>query len=158
MIPDPSSPSPRSYPSVASVECDVDLRQVEVNGLPLRVPPSVAGVLRWDPADPWAVTLEFVAADRTWAFGWELLAAASVAAPWHPPVGDGDVQLLRATPDAFYVALSSPDGSAVFTADAFDVAVFVEVVRPRQERAAAALVWPDTPAALDAAIDADRAS
>jgi hypothetical protein len=128
--PDPSPVAP-------AVEMDLALRM-----LPGRR--FVPAVLRWDPTDPWAATLEFTDINNTWTFGWELLVAAVATNSLRPAqVGEGDVRIRRATGADFEVALSSPAGTALLRVDAFDLAAFVTAVRPRQATAVAAVEWPD---------------
>lgn len=117
------------------VETDLDLRQTTCDGRP-HVADTTAQ-LRWDPTDPWAVTLDFHDGP-TWVFGWELLAAV-VAGQFS--AGVGDVRVWRG--DRVYrIALASPYGAAMFETDPWDVAAFVEAVRPRQ----AANRWRTAPA------------
>lgn len=84
---------------------------------------------RYDPADPWAVTVVFTdpwvndGAVPMWWFARELLAAGL-----HRPAGMGDVQLWPAYDILLPVVvmrLSSPDGESVLTVQSADVERFL---------------------------------
>lgn len=126
------------------VETDLALTQTAVNGLAWRRPPHAHAVLRWDPCDPWAVTLDFHDGP-TWVFGWDLLADGAAG---QFCAGTHDVRIWRGE-RVTRIVLSSPDGRATFEVDAWDLAAFVDAVRPRQ----AANTWR-TGAALTAELRA----
>lgn len=126
------------------VETDLDLRQTSLDGQPYHA--QTAAVLRWDPADPWAVALDFPDGP-TWALGWELLTAVTAG---QFCAGAGDVRIWRGE-RVYRLVLQSPFGSAMFELDPHDLAAFVASVAPRQR--AAARPWiPDTAHDLLAAI------
>lgn len=108
------------------VETDLDLRQTSRNGHLHPEPVPRAAALRWDPTDPWAVTLDFEGG-VSWTIGWELLVAV-VGGEFC--AGVADVRIWRGA-RVFRLVLQSPDGSAMFEADPVDVVCFVEAVQPR---------------------------
>lgn len=150
MRPD-AQPDHDATPPPLCVETDLDLRQTSCDGRLHPVPLPVVAVIRWDPADPWAVALDFEAGP-TWVIGWELLAdAVDNGRAGH--FGDiGDVVLLRLAGrrPSYLLRLRSHDGSATMLADVFDLLAFVSAVRPRQQ--AAARPW--IPATAHALLDA----
>jgi hypothetical protein len=100
----------------ATVEVETSFRFVAPDATRLPVRAS----LRYDPADPYAIQVLFRAEsvggeDVSWSFGRELLVAGLAK-----PSGIGDVRVWPwATPtaDLVAVALSSPDGTALFEVD-----------------------------------------
>lgn len=114
------------------VETDLTVLAVARDGLPHRRPMPLPAVLRWDPADPWAVTLDFPQV-RRWLFGWELLLDATGLAG---RAGDGDVRIRRATAHLHELDLASPDGTCTLRVDALDLDAFVQRVARRQPTAA----------------------
>lgn len=129
------------------VETDLALRQTTCNGRP-HVADTTA-VLRWYPADPWAVVLDF-AHGPSWVFGWELLAAAVRRGRAGVPGGDVAILPLGSVRRRSLLGLRSPTGSAAFLVDPIDLTAFVSVVAPRQ----AAAVRPWIPDTADALLDA----
>ncbi len=106
--------------------------------------------LRYDPADPYAVTTVFMtgASQVRWTFGRDLLAAGL-----YEPAGDGDVHVWPCLDSAGHavviIELCSPDGEALVQAKTGDLRSFVDRMY--------AVVATDKESALldvDAAIDA----
>jgi hypothetical protein len=83
--------------------------------------------LRYDPADPYAVTTVFKtgASQVRWTFGRELLTEGL-----YEPAGDGDVHVWPCLDSAGHavviIELCSPDGEALVQARAGDLQSFVE--------------------------------
>lgn len=100
-------------------------------------PTPVEAELRYDPLDPYAVSVTFLVEGTTvdWTFGRDLLMAGV-----HEPVGEGDVQVSPSMdPDgraAVMLTLHSPTGHALVKARSRDVLDFLV----RSTRA----VWPGT--------------
>jgi hypothetical protein len=97
----------------------------------------VEAELRYDPADPYAVSIAFLVHGRevVWVFGRDLLLHGVTE-----PVGDGDVQVLPSI-DAdgraqVLVSLAAPTGHALVEAPARDVHRFLALT--------AQAVWPGT--------------
>ena len=132
------------------VEMDIDVHIVASNRITHRRPQHLPAMLRWRAVDPWAVELN-LGGRNPWVFGWELLVEA-VGLPGRAGSVHGDIGIRRASPAVFEISLSSDTGTARLRVDAFDVAAFVGVVRPRQNATVPPL--PDTAAALLALIDA----
>ena len=120
-------------PTPPAVEIDLPALTTVRDGLPLRRPQPLAAVLRWDPADPWAVELGGLGTHRPWMFGWELLPVADGCTG---RAGDGDVRIRRTTPWIYEITLDSPDGTCTLQVDAMDLVLFVAAVAPRQPSAA----------------------
>lgn len=81
--------------------------------------------LRFDPADPWAVTLEF--RPETGAVPW-LFARELLTDGVHDVVGEGDVQVWPSESSGgpvVCIALRSQDGNALFEASRADVEAFL---------------------------------
>ena len=106
--------------------------------------------LRYDPADPYAVTTVFMtgASQVRWTFGRELLSAGL-----YEPAGDGDVHVWPCLDTAGHavviIELCSPDGEALVQARTGDLRSFVDRMY--------AVVGADNESALvdvDAAINA----
>jgi hypothetical protein len=83
--------------------------------------------LRYDPADPYAVTTVFMtgASQVRWTFGRDLLSAGL-----YEPAGDGDVHVWPCLDSAGHavviIELCSPDGEALVQARTSDVLTFVD--------------------------------
>ena len=83
--------------------------------------------LRYDPADPYAVTTVFMTGASTvrWTFGRELLCDGL-----YEPSGDGDVHVWPCLDTdgraVVIIELCSPDGEALVQAKTGDLSVFVE--------------------------------
>lgn len=108
------------------IQAEIDLRLVapEGNSVPVRA------TLRYQPADPYAVHVVFhagiedPAADVSWAFSRDLLAEGMLR-----PSGIGDVRVWPwegSNVDSVALALSSPDGQALFEASRVIVEGFLE--------------------------------
>jgi hypothetical protein len=120
-----------SRPSTVEVQTSLRLVAPDATALPVRAS------LRYDPADPYAVHVLFHADSPggeavSWSFARELLATGL-----DEPAGIGDVRVWPwATPRGDFVALalSSPDGNALFEVPRTVVARFLRrthVVVPR---------------------------
>jgi hypothetical protein len=83
--------------------------------------------LRYDPADPYAVTTVFMtgASQVRWTFGRDLLSAGL-----YEPAGDGDVHVWPCLDSAGHavviIELCSPDGEALVQARTGDLRTFVD--------------------------------
>jgi hypothetical protein len=105
-----------------SIACDLSIACVVENGE--RV--SIRAVLRYDPADPMAITLAMWVGDDQvvdWTFARQLLADGA-----HGPVGAGDVRVRpssHAGRRVLDLSLSSPAGHADLELPAARVATFV---------------------------------
>lgn len=83
--------------------------------------------LRYDPADPYAVTTVFKtgASQVRWTFGRELLAEGL-----YEPAGDGDVHVWPCLDSSGHavviIELCSPDGEALVQAKTGDLRIFVD--------------------------------
>ena len=83
--------------------------------------------LRYDPADPYAVTTVFMtgASQVRWTFGRDLLSAGL-----YEPAGDGDVHVWPCLDSAGHavviIELCSPDGEALVQAKTGDLRTFVD--------------------------------
>jgi hypothetical protein len=112
--PSPISPSP--------IACEVFVLRADTPEPPVRIPAT----LRYDPADPIAVTISFrVAEGHTveWTFARRLLAEGA-----RSPAGLGDVRLRPSFRDGRRVvvlSLSSPSGDAEFDIPASTVTTFL---------------------------------
>jgi hypothetical protein len=104
------------------VTAELGLRLVVPDGTPLPVTASI----RYDAADPYAVTVTFftgAAEPVRWTFARQLLTDGIERS-----VGEGDVRVWPANSDGapvVYVALSSPSGRALFEASLADVVEFL---------------------------------
>jgi hypothetical protein len=85
--------------------------------------------LRYDPADPYAVTTVFMtgASQVRWTFGRDLLSAGL-----YEPAGDGDVHVWPCLDSAGHavviIELCSPDGEALVQARTGDLRSFVDAM------------------------------
>jgi hypothetical protein len=113
--------------------------------------------LRYDPADPYAVTTVFMtgASQVRWTFGRDLLSAGL-----YEPAGDGDVHVWPCLDSAGHavviIELCSPDGEALVQARTGDLRTFVDrMYAVVAEDAETALV--DVDAAIAAIFAAENA-
>ena len=104
----------RSHPT-RPVEASLDMRLIVPGHAPLHIP----AVLSYDPADPYAVTLELsTGTDRgmvAWVFARQLLLDGVTKA-----TGEGDVHVwpvFTGRIPVTFLSLSSPSGSALFEVD-----------------------------------------
>ncbi|MDX6285360.1 MAG: hypothetical protein QOG53_845 [Frankiales bacterium] len=104
------------------VTAEVGLRLVVPDGTPLPVTASI----RFDAADPYAVTVTFFTGASEpvrWTFARQLLTDGVERS-----VGEGDVRVWPANSDGspvVYIALSSPSGRALFEVPLGDVVEFL---------------------------------
>lgn len=90
----------------------------------------VVSVLRYDPADPYAIHVKFFAAgdEVNWIFARDLLSDGLLR-----DTGQGDVRIWPASQepgykalDSVYLALSSPEGEALLELPASELSAFLE--------------------------------
>ncbi|HET9501511.1 MAG TPA: SsgA family sporulation/cell division regulator [Marmoricola sp.] len=107
-------------------------RQVIATQLPLATAAEdleLDGGLRYDPADPFAVSLRMTHGDQevVWTFARELLSGGL-----YEPTGDGDVHvwpcLSRSGTSVVMIELCSPDGELVLEAPSRTVSRFLDEV------------------------------
>lgn len=107
-------------------------RQVIATELPLATAAedlALAGGLRYDPADPFAISLRMTHGEQdvVWTFARELLAGGL-----YEPTGDGDVHvwpcLSSSGTSVVMIELCSPDGELLLEASSRTVSTFLEEV------------------------------
>jgi hypothetical protein len=104
-----------------AVEVDITVGLRGMLGGPVPVPTE----LRYDPADPYAVTATFHHGQGAvdWIFARDLLADGLLA-----PTGDGDLHINPvADSDTVLLVLTAPDGAAVMEASAEELATFLDL-------------------------------
>lgn len=112
---------------MSAVHADVVLRLIITGSEPLPVPAA----LRYDPADPYAVTVVIHAGQDepvTWTFARELLADGLEAAGEESAAGLGDVHVWLSADDegeSACIRLSSPFGNALFKTQASEITRFL---------------------------------
>ncbi|WNV89324.1 SsgA family sporulation/cell division regulator [Umezawaea sp. Da 62-37] len=109
-------------------------------------PAPIAAELRYDPDDPYAITIRFHTGhgEVEWMFGRELLADGLLS-----PTGVGDIAVRPSPedPEQALVELNAPAGSAVLAVPSDDIAEFLDLsydlVSPGEEE-----LWIDFEAEL----------